>query len=164
MEDREAARAERTANLATLQHLSQLATGHNNNHNPGGNGDGAPRSRLRDFQGTDPPIFNKCSEPLDADDWIRSIEHKLEIAGVGENEKVLYASHYLTGHAQSWWDTTRALLPPGEVVSWEDFKIKFRKRHVPTGLLSIMREKFLQLRQGGMSVMEYLDKFTTLAR
>ena len=31
-------------------------------------------------------------------------------------------------------------------------------------LISIMREKFLQLKQGSMSVNEYLEKFTTLAR
>ena len=49
-------------------------------------------------------------------------------------------------------------------MSWEDFKAKFCKRHVPTGLLGIMREKFLLLKQGSMPVMEYLDKFTTLAR
>jgi hypothetical protein len=36
LEDREATRAERQANLATLQHLAQIATNNNNN---GGNGD-----------------------------------------------------------------------------------------------------------------------------
>jgi hypothetical protein len=39
LEDREAARAERQANLATLQHLTQIATHHNNN---GGNGNDEP--------------------------------------------------------------------------------------------------------------------------
>jgi hypothetical protein len=48
LEDREAARAERQANLATLQHLSQIATNNNNNNN-GGNGDDEPRTKLRDF-------------------------------------------------------------------------------------------------------------------
>jgi hypothetical protein len=47
LEDREAACAERQANLATLQHLAQLAT--NNNNNNGGNGDDEPRTKLRDF-------------------------------------------------------------------------------------------------------------------
>jgi hypothetical protein len=40
LEDREATRAERQANLATLQHLAQMAT--NNNNNNGGNGDDEP--------------------------------------------------------------------------------------------------------------------------
>jgi hypothetical protein len=39
LEDREATRAERQANLATLQHLAQIATTNNNN---GGNGDEEP--------------------------------------------------------------------------------------------------------------------------
>jgi hypothetical protein len=44
LEDREAARAERQANLATLQLLAQIATHHNNN---GGNDE--PQNKLRDF-------------------------------------------------------------------------------------------------------------------
>jgi hypothetical protein len=39
LEDREAACAEHQANLATLQHLAQIATHHNNN---GGNGNDEP--------------------------------------------------------------------------------------------------------------------------
>jgi hypothetical protein len=86
LEDREAARAERQANLATLQHLAQIATTNNNNN--GGNGDEEPQTKLRDFQNSNPPTFTKSTEPLDADDWLRTIESKLEYAGVGENEKV----------------------------------------------------------------------------
>jgi hypothetical protein len=46
LEDREAACAERQANLATLQHLAQIATHHNNR---GGNGNDEPQNKLRDF-------------------------------------------------------------------------------------------------------------------
>jgi hypothetical protein len=49
-------------------------------------------------------------------------------------------------------------------MTWEAFKSKFRKAHVPTGLIKIMRDKFLNLKQGGMSVTEYLDKFTMWGR
>jgi hypothetical protein len=65
MEDREAARAERPANFATLEHLAQMATNHNNN---GGNGDDEPRTKLRDFQNSNLPTFTKFTEPLDAND------------------------------------------------------------------------------------------------
>jgi hypothetical protein len=94
LEGREAARAKRQANLATLQHLAQIATHHNNN---GGNDDEEPRNKLRDFQNSNPPTFTKSTEPLDIDDWLHTIENKLEYAGVGENEKVLYATHFLAG-------------------------------------------------------------------
>jgi hypothetical protein len=108
LEDREAARAERQANLATLQHLMQIATNNNNN---GGNGDEEPRTKLRDFHNSNPPTFTKSTEPLDADDWLRTIENKLEYVGVGENEKVLYATHFLAGAAGAWWENIRAIKP-----------------------------------------------------
>jgi hypothetical protein len=46
MDDHEAARTERQANLATLQHLTQIATNHNNN---GGNGNDEPHTTLSNF-------------------------------------------------------------------------------------------------------------------
>jgi hypothetical protein len=142
LEDRKkAARAERQANLATLQHLMQIATNHNNH---GGNDDDEPRNKLRDFQNSN-----------------RTIENKLEYAGVGDNEKVLCATHFLAGAAGAWWENVHAMQPEGQVMTWDAFKAKFRKAHIPIGLIKIMRDKFLNLKQGGMSVTEYLDKFTT---
>ena len=63
MEYREAAHAEHNATLATLQHLAQL--GNNNN---GGNGNDGARSKLKDFQNTNPRVFSKIDEAHDADD------------------------------------------------------------------------------------------------
>jgi hypothetical protein len=77
MEDREGGRAERPANLTTLEHLAQIATNHNNN---GGNGDDEPCTKLRDFQNSNLLTFTKSTEPLDADDWLQTIESKLEYA------------------------------------------------------------------------------------
>ena len=107
MEDREAARAERQANLATLQQITQMAMNRNNGNGDGhgegeSNGHGDHRSKLRSFQNTNPPIFTKSEEPLDADDWLRTMENNLAVAGVGEHEKVLYTTHYLAGAARAW--------------------------------------------------------------
>jgi hypothetical protein len=57
-----------------------------------------------------------------------------------------------------------AMQPEGQVMTWDAFKTKFRKAHIPSGLIKIMRDKFLNLKQGGMSITEYLDKFTTWGR
>ncbi|XP_071681688.1 uncharacterized protein [Lolium perenne] len=162
MEDREAARAERQANLATLQHLAQIATGNANNNN-GGDGNADPRSKLKDFQSTNPPVFSKCTEPLDADDWLRTIENNLEVAGVGDNEKVLFATHYLSGPARAWWENVKAIQAEGHVINWEEFKTKFRKTHIPSGLIKLMKDKLMNLKQGSMTMVEYMDKFTTLS-
>ena len=50
------------------------------------------------------------------------------------------------------------------MLTWEDFKIKFSRYHVPSGLVLRMRDEFRDLKQGRMSVVEYRDKFLTLSR
>jgi hypothetical protein len=77
---------------------------------------------------------------------------------------VLYSTHFLAGAAGAWWENVGAMQPEGQVMTWDAFKAKFRKAHIPSGLIKIMRDKFLNLKQGGMSVTEYLDKFTTWGR
>jgi hypothetical protein len=99
LEDREAERAERQANIAALQQLANNNQGHHDH----------PGSKLKNFQNTNPPVFSKTEEPLDADDWLQTMENNLEVAGVEENEKVLFATHYLAGPARAWWTSTRAM-------------------------------------------------------
>ncbi|KAK1676972.1 hypothetical protein QYE76_037820 [Lolium multiflorum] len=153
LEDREAERAERQANIAALQQLVNNNQGHHDH----------PGSKLKNFQNTNPPVFSKTEEPLDADDWLQTMENNLEVAGVEENEKVLFATHYLAGPARAWWTSTRAM-NAGQFMTWTDFKLKFSKYHVPPGLIKKMRDEFRELKQGRMSVVEYRDKFLTLSR
>src|SRR3954465_2001725 len=85
MEERQAAHDERQANMDALQQLFQAAT----NANQGGRGAGGneePRSRLRDFQNTNPPVFSQTKEPLDAEDWLRTMENNLVVSAVCNNE------------------------------------------------------------------------------
>ena len=43
-------------------------------------------------------------------------------------------------------------------------KVKFSRTHVPPGLIKRMRDEFRELKQGRMTVVEYRDKFLSLAR
>jgi hypothetical protein len=63
-----------------------------------------PRDRLGDFQWTKPPIFSYVVEPMDADDWHKSVEKKLQVVQCNNHEKVLLASHQLSGPTADWWD------------------------------------------------------------
>ncbi|KAK1647118.1 hypothetical protein QYE76_064923 [Lolium multiflorum] len=154
MEDREAERAERQANIAALQQIAQNNQGHGNHDHPG--------SKLKNFQNTNPPMFSKTEEPLDADDWLQTMENNLEVAGVEAAEKVLFATHYLSGPARAWWTSARAM-NAGQMMTWEDFKLKFSKYHVPQGLIKKMRDEFRELKQGRMSVVEYRGEERTQA-
>jgi hypothetical protein len=41
---------------------------------------------------------------MDANDWLNSIEKKLQVVQCNNHEKVLLASHQLFGLAADWWD------------------------------------------------------------
>jgi hypothetical protein len=50
------------------------------------------------------PTFSHSSDPLDADDWLKTITKKLEIVQCTDREMVLYAARRLVGQAGVWWD------------------------------------------------------------
>jgi hypothetical protein len=64
-----------------------------------------PRDRLGDFQRTKPPTFSFAVDPINVDDWLKSVEKKLQVVQCNNREKVLLASHQLSGPAADWWDT-----------------------------------------------------------
>jgi hypothetical protein len=101
---------------------------------------------------------------LEADDWLRTIEKKLEIARTEEADKVLFATHYLEGAAAIWWDNAKAMWPADEEITRTKFKDHFRKYHIPAGIMKVKQREFLALTQGSLSVSEYLHKFNHLAR
>ena len=127
-------------------------------HQPG-------RSKLNDFQRTQPPKFTFASDPLEADDWLRTMEKKLELAHIDEADKVNFATHYLEGPANVWWDNLKEIrFEAGQVIPWTEFKDDFRKAHIPASLMKIKQQEFLALTQGHMTISEYLIKFNNLAR
>src|SRR3954451_3275664 len=52
----------------------------------------------------------------------------------------------------------------GQMMTSEEFKLKFSGYHVPPCLIKKMRDEFRELKQGRMTVVEYRDKFLTLSR
>jgi hypothetical protein len=51
-----------------------------------------------------PPTFSNSTDPLQADDWLKSVEKMLNIAQCSDRENVLYTLSRLTGPAADWWD------------------------------------------------------------
>jgi hypothetical protein len=60
------------------------------------------RDRLGEFRRTKPPIFSYAMEPINVNDWLKSIEKKLQVVQCNNHEKVLLASHQLFGPASDW--------------------------------------------------------------
>jgi hypothetical protein len=122
-----------------------------------------PRDRLGDFQGTKPPTFSHSMEPMDVDDWLKTIEKKLLVAQCNNPKKVLLASHQLIGPAADWWDAYEEAHEELDTINWNEFKMAFCSHHVPQGIIQLKKE-FQDLKQGSMTVSEYATRFTHLSR
>jgi hypothetical protein len=81
-----------------------------------------PRDGLRDFQRTKPPTFSYAMDPMDADDWLKFIEKKLQVVQCNNREKVLLASHQLSGPAADWWDAYVEAHEKPESINWPEFR------------------------------------------
>jgi hypothetical protein len=109
-------------------------------------------------------VFAHSSDPMDAEDWLRTMERELHTTQCDDREKVLYGPRLLRGAAQSWWESYLATYANPDTITWEEFRDNFRQYHVPAGLMIVKKEEFLALKQGPMSVSEYRDKFLQLSR
>jgi hypothetical protein len=58
-----------------------------------------------------PPTYSHSIDPLDVDDWLKTITKKLERAQCTDREMVLYASGRLEGLAFDWWVAYTAAQP-----------------------------------------------------
>jgi hypothetical protein len=79
--------------LQTLNHLQLSPHVHHQQSPP------PPQSRLGEFFSTHPTTFSQAKHPIEAEDWLKSIEKKLEIARCTDQEKVLFVAHELFGTA-----------------------------------------------------------------
>jgi hypothetical protein len=49
-------------------------------------------------------------------------------------------------------------------IMWNEFKARFRNHYVPHGTIKLKKKEFTNLRQGSMTVNEYLNSFIQLSR
>ena len=122
--------------LANQTRLIEVLTRSLENQRPNG---GRPQDMMRDFLRLKPPTFAGSSNPLDADDQLRTIKRKLEAIGCPENQRVHLAAHQLSGMALSWWDTFSAAVRDA---TWAEFEVAFREHHVPLGIVQLKEEEF----------------------
>jgi hypothetical protein len=50
------------------------------------------------------------------------------------------------------------------LATWQEFTIAFREFYIPAGVINRKLTKFLELRQGSMTVMYYVNKFNHLSQ
>jgi hypothetical protein len=102
-------------------------------------------------------------DPMEASDWLRTVEKKLGLIQCTDQERVGFATHQLVGPASEWWDSYEASRPEGHTITWNEFSSVFKRSHVPAGMITLRKREFRYLKQGDLTVTEYLHEFYRLA-
>lgn len=110
-----------------------------------------------------PRKFSSTTEPILADDWLRSVNKDLVTIGCTNAEKVRLTAYLLEGPAANWWDSYQITYPI-EGMTWELFQAGFRAEHISSGVMKLKREEFLDRRLGDRTIDGYLNEFNNLAR
>ena len=99
-----------------------------------------------------------------ADHWFMHIENVLEAMEItSDTTRIRLAAFQLEGEARVWWRwarTSRDL----EVMTWAEFQELFMGKYFPETARHAKAKEFLELKQGAMTVMDYVARFTELAR
>jgi hypothetical protein len=122
------------------------------------------QSRLAQFLWTHPTTFSQAKDPMDAEDWLKGVEKKLMITQCMDRDKVLFTAHQLYGTAANWWETYYNTHVNVDTITWYEFKARFHTHYVPRGTMKLKKKEFTDLKQGGMTVNEYLNSFIQLSR
>jgi hypothetical protein len=120
----------------------------------------------QEFLSTQPPLFTRAEDPLDADVWLMVVESKFPLLnGVcSDVAKVRFATQQLRGPAWTWWDHFLAMQPVDHVVEWREFKAAFRGHHIPAGIMDCKLNEFLALTQGNRTMLQYAQAFNDMCQ
>ena len=120
-------------------------------------------SNLQRFKEHHPPTFTGGGDPMVADHWFHQIERILRAIEITSNATwITLASFQLDGESQIWWEwvtTSRDL----ETMTWDDFRKLFMGKYFLASTRHAKAREFLELRQGTMTVLEYVARFIELA-
>ena len=126
-------------------------------------GQGGP-SNLQIFRAHQPSTFTGGGDPMVADHWFMQIENILEAMEItSDATRIRLAAFQLEGEAWVWWRwarTSRDL----EVLTWAEFQELFMGKYFPETTKHAKAQEFLELRQEAMTVIDYVARFTELAR
>ena len=124
---------------------------------------GQPRSE--EFKVNELPEFAGGTDPEKYLEWGRKIDRMFGYKEFDDEKRCKYAILKLSGGASLWFEGLKAKRTregKEKISSWESLKRKLTKRYVPINHRITTYRKIAELKQGKMSVAEYIDEFEKL--
>ena len=121
-------------------------------------------SNLQSLRAHHPPTFTGGGDPMVVDHWFMQIQKVLEAMEItSDATRIRLVAFQLKGEAQVWWRWARTFRDL-ETMTWAEFQELFMGKYFPDTARHAKAQEFLELKQGTMTVMDYVARFTELAR
>ena len=115
----------------------------------------------RDFKAMGGKNFVGTETFVGARNWLKETEELFAIFGLNDGQKLRLAAWLMKEEASNWWEVANATRP---IDTWESFRERFGLKFLSAAEESLQMERFLALKQGNMTIKEYVNKFDQLAR
>jgi hypothetical protein len=83
---------------------------------------------------------------MNANDWLKSVEKKLQVVQCNSREKVLLDSHQFSGPAVDRWDACMEAHAEPESINWPEFRVAFHAHHVSQVVINLKKKEFQDLK------------------
>ncbi|KAL5563846.1 hypothetical protein UlMin_033593 [Ulmus minor] len=115
------------------------------------------------FRKQNPPTFEGSTNPLEAEEWLRSVEAMLDFMRLNDQEKISCATFMFKKNARYWWDVVKRTKNLREL-TWNEFVVIFNEKYYNATVIAGKTNEFNTIQQGSLSVVEAVAKFEELAR
>lgn len=122
---------------------------------------GAPREQMyiyERFRRLDPKEFAGTTDQFVAEGWIRALEVHFRFLNMGDADRVRCATYLLRDDAALWWEGAEIGVDL-DTLTWTQFKDIFFGKYFTADVRGRLKREFMSLRQGDMSVAEYIRRF-----
>ncbi|XP_050238154.1 uncharacterized protein LOC126687641 [Mercurialis annua] len=104
--------------------------------------------------------FHGSIDSKEADRWLRATDKSFNTLELTDEQKVSSVYGLLHDTTDAWFARIRLLL--GDQLTWEIFKTEFRREYLTEAYNAERQNEFIALKQGSMTVREYIDRFEEL--
>ncbi|XP_071906087.1 uncharacterized protein [Coffea arabica] len=110
------------------------------------------------------PNFDGKIGPKVFSNWLATLQRYFDWYDMTDERKVKFAIMKLVGQVQVWWiGVKHDLRLAGQLdLMWEEMKLRLKRKYMPLYYAADLFDDMNSLRQGGMTVAEYMNKFEEL--
>jgi hypothetical protein len=122
-----------------------------------------PRDKRAEFMRGHPLVFAHSADPINAKEWLCTVERELHTTQCNDREKVMYGLCLLRGATQSWWESYLATHANPKAITWEEFRDNFHRCHFWLDLITTLAFQSHSLSASNLKFLACVfDLFTSL--